>query len=152
MILTFCCQKSVSFNWLLLLYQLCYHTEETYMYGMERVLKRMHWQWFNVCQYRIMRLEGNVLKTSRFKHSHFYEQCLQWHIPVGSFLIITAKSATGWPSNIVPFLYEPTARTSSKPCKEGRWTDLQPVWTNLKHWSNIIHHHGICLIRPNSLT
>ena len=39
-------------------------------------------------------------------------------IPVGKFFNITAKSATGWPSNIVPFLKDPTARTSSTPCKQ----------------------------------
>lgn len=47
------------------------------------------------------------------------QSCISVHVPVGNFLRITAKSATGWPSNIVPFLCEPTARTSSTPWKEN---------------------------------
>ena len=75
-------------------------------------------------------IDGSINHNSKFpfelqsscvieKHHKKAADWYMYTIPVGNFLRITAKSATGWPSNIVPFLCDPTARTSSRPYKQN---------------------------------
>lgn len=53
--------------------------------------------------------------------------CYTSYLPVGNVFKMTTMSATLWPAIMVPFLCEPTWRTSSNCCKQITVTSLKQV-------------------------